>query len=147
MEIRVEFDSALASSRSYVEVLLPPFPPGEDVRTPVLRSWEEQWEEQEVTRTREASVESRYQAEEFALTEEQAIAISDAVRAVRIVPTTGSFKMFSVCDGWNTKLTLDAYDSRVVLSWFLHPPPEWIAVRELCDAIERMASSLKLERG
>ena len=138
MKIRIEYDSALASSWSYVEVLLPPFPPVKDVQTPILRTWNEE----KLPCTHEAIVESRHQAEEIALTEDQVTAISDALRAVRIVPSTGSFYSFDVCDGATTTLTLDAYDSRVELRWSLAPPPEWIAVLELCDQVIEAAGFL-----
>lgn len=142
MEIRVEFDSALASSCSYVEVLLPPFPPARDFQTPILRSWEVE----KLAFLHDATVESRHQVEEFALAEDQVTAISEAVRAVRIVPSTGSSTASDICDGWSTTLTLAACDSKVVLRWFLDPPPEWVAVRELCDRILQLAFAFRQQR-
>jgi hypothetical protein len=134
MKIRVEFESSVAGSTSYMEVLVPPFPPHEDTRVPILRIWEEQWGH------REDSIESQHQIKEFALTKEQASSLVDAVRAVQIRPSIGSFRMFRTVDGWSTTLTLDACDPKVLLRWFLHAPPEWIGVSELCDEIQRIAN-------
>lgn len=142
MEIQIKSHSALSGQTSYTDVLLPPFPESEGVQAPILRSWTEQL----VPRTSAESVESEQQVDEFALTEEQVISISDALRVARITPSSGSFNMFSTCDGWTTKLTLDAYDSKVVLEWFCDPPPEWIGVGELCDNINRMVFTLKQQR-
>lgn len=147
MEIRVDCRSDIAGRWSYVTVLLPPFPPDQDDQKTLLRSREVQLDALLDTLNCEASVESPHQVGEFSLTEDQVVEITNAVRAVRIAPSTGSFDVFSACDGWSTTLTLDAYDSKVVLTWFCNPPPEWIAVRELCDVIQRIAFTFKRQRG
>ena len=134
MNIYIEYSSALAGETSYVEVRIPPFEPRERDPGPLVRSWNEKSGE---------SAREKREIEEFALTQEQVAAISDAVKAIRITPSGGSFNLYRTCDGWSTKLALDACDSKVILEWFLHPPPEWIGVRELCGEINRIPVSLK----
>jgi hypothetical protein len=139
MKIRVEFHSSPPFQILDVEVLLPPFAPNESMQAPTLRSRKKDG----IAFPDMKSVEPEQQVEEFVLSHEQINAITDAVRAIRITPSPGSFAIFSTDDGWGTKLTLDACDSSVILQWFCNPPPEWIGVGPLCTVINRMHSSLQ----
>jgi len=142
MRIELEVDSAVAMQTYRIEVLLPPFATLHPANEPIMRSSTTPW-----ARPLSPAEVSRTELEEYRLSLDQALVLSEAANRVHIGPSKPSSSASTTIDGCRTKLTLDLSDCQLTLKWLCDPPMEWIGVQPLCDAINHLFIDLQRKPG
>lgn len=146
MMVHLEVISALAPNIHHMEVLLPPFEQTDGAALPTIRWWEKPRRSMPLGALGAGENIGR-QVQALPLTREQTARVADCVKDVRIASLYATSAVPEVCDGWTTKLSIAARRSTLQFEWFCDPPPEWIGVGALCDAINRAFIELQRESG
>lgn len=147
MRIGVEFKSAMSNFDTFVELNLSPSVQGGNGHG-VLRRWDVvsglgrirgELDEDELNRERQKSV--------VALSAEQAAALVDAVRKVRVLGVSTAEHLAGFTDGWSTTLTIAHTYRSLVFRWSLDDfPSDWQGVDVVMETIDRIARELPESR-
>ena len=134
MRIILEVSSAIAMQRHRVCLNIPPIRANEYTGAASMQVSVEPWFPENDMSTKGATK----RPQDYELKPRDVELLARAVGGTQVVAPIDSSKISTTVDGWTTKLTLEVLGSTLMLGWFCEPPPAWVGVSELCEAIERL---------